>query len=383
MRPERRLMLLARGEAAKLSKSGIDRWQRTSKDVRDAYLKEHPDSEYKNIRVNTLGERVSKDSNNKDVGAKAKQSLNDMGFKKKTNLKDAAGRLDQYLKSGAKEKERFATFGTGIALAVLRKFKPEEKAEVKSEAEAVTGDPRKKPSAILNSRKHKALLAGVIGIGVCAALFGTGLLDPNIVAFVGIKALDIGISTVSKSLDASSIDEFLIASVIGSFVTSKHGEEYGGGVMDRLKRSYGELMGRPVKEEDEKDDDIDTDTDSPDNENDNTGNPANTNDNHDDDNSAGSPKLPEEEKEITIKRPTAQKLKAISDTMEQAGLDVTVDKLQAPPGTLQQSVRLVLEDGSPEAFKKAVGQLELVHPKTLKPIDPKTIGNSVTGYLTQ
>lgn len=390
MRPDQRLTLLARGQVARISKEGLVRWEHTPKDTREAYLKEHPRSAYKDIRVNTMGERVSKDPANREVAETAKNTLTDMGFKKKTNIKDTAAHLAEFLKARREHRETFAKKGIHVALSVLRKFKPEDKKELKDEAEDIVRDPRKKPSHILNGRR-KALIAGVVGIGVCAALFGTGLLDPNIVAYVGIKALDIGASTISKSLDASSLDEFLIASVIGSFVTSKHGEEYGSGMMGRLKRAYGELMGRP-KEEDgedeskEKDDDIDSSPDKTDtNDNDPSG-PSNSNNNDADGDSDGETndqkEKVEDPQDITIQRPTPQRLKAISDSLEQAGLSVSVEKKPTQPGQLQQSIQISLEDGSPDAFKRAVSKLGLVHVKTLRPITDQDIGQSVTGYLT-
>lgn len=262
MTPSQRLILLAKSTRSpsipphgtdRLSKRGVDKWKNSSQEFRDDYLEAHPQSAYKKIRVNTPSERVSKDPDNQDMKDEAEDTLKAMGFKAKTPLKKTNDHLLGFLMTRGAQRRVHTERGTATALKVLDKLKGEDRKAVKDDALAIIGEPRKKPSAILNNRGSKGLIVGLIGVGVCAAMLGTGLVSPSFVAFVGVKALDYGIEKVRNTLSGTSIDEFLIAATIGNFVNS----DSNGGFFENLKDSFKKAFGH--RDEDPSNDDAEDD----------------------------------------------------------------------------------------------------------------------------
>jgi len=235
----------------KPTKEQLANWRGRSEAWQKSYLEKYPNSMFrdqpKRGSILTRSKKLSQSIDAKEMVSKTTDYLRSIGVKNKGNniqhAKTAIKNIRNFLNTG--NRNDYISSATEKFKSFMSKLSKKDQLEAEDETKAILAAPSVKPSKTLSKRGKKGIIIGLVGLAVGAAVFGgvaTGFLPPDVIAFMGVKALDAAVESIRGLVgDGGGITALLAGSVISDFFRSKDSDDYVRGVEDGLRKKVGDV----------------------------------------------------------------------------------------------------------------------------------------------
>lgn len=237
----------------KPSKEQLARWFSRSDAWREDYLKKFPRSMFKDVKATGKGKekdtsvlsrsrKLSKSSTAMALVSGASEALKQWGMKGGKATREKAKVMHRSVQDFLK-KDRSDTIehAKGLFDKYRAKLSRKDREDIDEEAQKIANRPGTKASKILAGTKAK--LPALIGVAIKLAMLGAiagGVVPPDVVAYLGVKALDGAIEAFRGTLDQGSggIATFIAGQAITNYLRSKDSDEYAGQISEKLDKRY-------------------------------------------------------------------------------------------------------------------------------------------------